>query len=91
MNPIAARTVIALLTSAGIGWTVFACLTGREPLATSWHVRRATEACPQIGILIMLASFCLLSDALPEVNRWVILFCVVIPLFCLGHCIWGIR
>ena len=91
MNEIAARTVIAMLTLASLGWTVYACMTGRESIATSWHVRRATEACPQIGILIMLASFCLLCDALPNVNRWVVLFCVVIPLYCLGHAMWQMR
>ena len=90
MPPWLAWTLIGLLTYSGLGWTLWARLKlGVEPLTTSYQIRRAFEACPQIGILLMLISFALLCDAIPGVNRWMLLFLVVVPLYLLGHSLWG--
>ena len=86
----AARLILAALSTAGVVWTISILFRGLpQSQTTSYCIRSVCDTCPQVTVLIMLVAYSLLCDALPETNRWVVLGCVVIPLYCLGHSCWG--
>lgn len=87
----AARLILASLALAGILFTVSVHYRGLPiERTTSYCLRAACEKCPQITVLLMLLAYNLLADAFPDTNRWVLLGCVVIPFYCLGHALWPI-
>ena len=80
---------MAVCCVSGIGWTLYSRIVWRsEEHTTSMWLRRAFEACPQLGILFMLVVFNVVCDAFPD-NRWVVMFCVFVPLYLLGHALFG--
>jgi drug/metabolite transporter (DMT)-like permease len=90
MHPCLAKMILASGFLMGVGWTFYARLwLEKEPLTTSAKIRTAFNACPQLGILLMLLFWGLCCDAFPKENHWTILFCVVLPAYCLGHSLWG--
>ena len=84
-----ARLTLFSLALAGILNTIAVHYRGL-PLerTTSFMLRSACEKCPTIAVLVMLLAYNLLCDSFPDVNRWVLLGSVVIPFYCLGHCLW---
>ena len=85
---IAARIALVVCTLGGIGWTTYARLYLTEAHTTSMIFRKLFEACPQMGILLMLVVYATICSALPEVNRWLLLL-ILIAGYCLGHSLWG--
>lgn len=86
-----AKLVAFALVSSSIGWTTFALVwLRREDLTTSRLLLRIGSACPQLNTLFVLLAFVLACEAMPSVNRWVVLS-VVVGMYLLGHAQWPIE
>lgn len=92
MNPIAARTILATLSLAGIAWTVRVHYLGWPvEITSSCTINRIVSQHPMIAALLLLVFWGVLCDALPTVDKWVVLWCVLVPAVCLGHATWPCR
>lgn len=85
-----ARLIISVLVIGGVGWTIL-CLAWlkREDLTTSKFLYRIGNHSPQLNSLLILLSYALACDAMPSVDRWIILV-VIIGMYLMGHAQWPV-
>lgn len=88
MNKVIAWLLLAACVSSGIGWTVWVRVRMADDYwTTSRCLQRLTVACPAVAVLLVLVAVHVIQDAMPGVDRWLVLLAFVAA-FCLGHAIW---